>query len=208
MSTAKYRQIRGLLPDPKTAILVTIGADRYVISRSVFLRVSGPDVVPGPASIFTDLTDGVYTIRATMPPLRDTAHEPVATAVKETLNRLESISDWRPVKPTRWALVSDDGTSSVRILSRRDADRRHRATAVNATLWHSWNAVFGNRTYGWAMRAYQPDQQPGKALKIEVASRRAGTWTVGYLSPVRLGESQRYLADYLAQYGHEPRHGR
>jgi hypothetical protein len=199
MSSTKYRQIRGLLPDPATAILVTIGDDRYVLSRSVMLRVDGQDVIPGPARIFADLADGVYAIRATRPPLRDPGQEPDATAIKETLDRLASVTDWRPVKSTRWALLSGPGASSAQILARRDGDRRRRATAVSTALWHHWNAVFGNHRFGWTMCAYQPDNRPGHALKIDVASHRAGTWTAGYLQPVHVGEPQLYLAGYLAQ---------
>jgi hypothetical protein len=176
--------VRRLLATPATAALVTAGEERYVLARSVLLRVSGPGIIPGCARIFTGLDDGTYALRAAAGPQRDPARRPpAAAAVRDMLGRLRSVAAWQPVTATRWALINGPRDGRAQVLARRDADGMSRATAVSAVLWQRWHAAF--REDGWTLRAWQQDGRPARPLKMDVFSAHAGTWTAATSCPSR-----------------------
>jgi hypothetical protein len=194
-----YRRVRGLLLNPDAVALVTTSDDRYLTDRYVIVRVCGDTAIPGIPAIFSELPDGVYTLRATRPPKSNLSYEPVSELIADTVHRLASIRDWRPVKATNWASLDRDGVRPVHILARDDLDGPH-AIAVNAGLWHRWHAGLADPKLMRELRAYQPEGKPGHPLRMDLISRHAGSSTVGYVKPVRIqDDTQRYAAEYLAQ---------
>jgi hypothetical protein len=197
MTASDYQQVRRLLATPATAALVTAGEERYVLARSVLLRVSGPGIIPGCARIFTGIDDGTYALRAAAGPQRDPARRPPASAVRDMLGRLRSVAAWQPVTATRWALINGPRGGPAQVLARRDADGMSRATAVSAVLWQRWHAAFHEDD--WTLHAWQQDGRPARPLKMDIFSAQAGTWTAGYIMPVTLSDPMLRDASYLVR---------
>jgi len=193
---AHYRRIHRLLLNPDTAILVTTSGGRYLIDRSVLVCVSGPAAMPAIRGILSGLPDGVYKVRATLPPRPQPNLQPVPDAIESALGRLRHAQQWRPVTATGWCFLNGDGATAVRILARNDKTGPH-PIAVNAALWHRWASQLAELRC--AMNAYQPDGKPGHALRIDMAPKHAPATTVGYIMPVQIRGDDRYPAEYLAQ---------
>jgi hypothetical protein len=193
--TAHYRRIHSLLLNPDTAILATISAGQYLIDRSVLVCISGPAALPTITGALSGLSDGVYKMRVTLPPLLRPELRSVPGAIESTLNRLRQAQHWRPVTATGWCWLNGDGTA-VRILARNDISGPHH-TAVNASLWHRWVAQLADLRF--EMRAYQPDGKPRHALRIDMAPKRAPATTIGYIMPTCIHGDDRLPAEYLVQ---------
>jgi hypothetical protein len=193
MTTIKdYRRFSGLLLDPMNTMLATAGDGRYLLDRSVVLRVAGPGAVPGAAAVFGDLPDGAYQVHSRRPPSPGQA-QPAHDAVQLLLDRYGRVADWRPVTDSGWSWTGNGITSAVQVLAREDDDGQYRPTAVNARLWHHWLATFGGR-----LVACQPAGRPGHALKLQSPKTETGTSTTGYIVPVRIGSHAQRLAEYAA----------
>jgi hypothetical protein len=198
MTTAiQFRRIRQLMLDPANSALVTTGDGRYLTDRHVIVCLSGLAAIPGWGGILAGLPDGVYSLRASQPPVPDPRREPVSEAVEQSVRRLQSVQDWRPVTATRWARLGTSGVGARHILARHDTAGPH-ATAADAGLWHRWNAVLADRTPR-RVTASQPEARPGHALRMEIISRHAPAVTVGYIVAAHVDDDDRYPAEYLAQ---------
>lgn len=183
-----YRTLNGLLHDPMNATLVTAGDWRYLLDRSVLLRVTGPGAVPGAAAVFDDLRDGAYRVHSHRPPSAghaQSAHD----AVQLLLDRYGRVADWCPVTDSGWSWTGDGIANAVQVLTRKDDDGQFRPTAVNARLWHHWLATFGGR-----LVVCQPAGRPGHALRFQSSETEAEVSVTGYVVPVRLGRHAQCLA--------------
>ena len=193
-----YRTLSGLLLDPMNAMLLTAGDGRYLLDRSVLLRVTGPGAVPGGAAVFGDLPDGAYQVHARRPPSAGQAQTD-HNAVQRLLDRYGGIADWCPVTDSGWSWTGDGIASAVQVLARQDDDGQFRPTAVNARLWHHWLATFGGR-----LVACQPAGRPGHAMGLRSSETEPGAGVTGYIVPVRLGRHAQRLAEYAAMACHGP----
>jgi hypothetical protein len=194
MTTIKdYRTLNGLLLDPMNATLVTTGDWRYLLDRSVLLRVTGRGAVPGAAAVFGDLPDGAYRVHSRRPPSACQA-QPAHNPVQLLLDRYDRVADWCPVTDSGWSWTGDGIDGAVQVLARKDDDGQFRPTAVNARLWHHWLATFGGR-----LVACQPAGRPGHALGLQSPDKTETRASVtGYVLPVRLGRHAQCLAEYAA----------
>jgi hypothetical protein len=198
MTTIKdYRTLSGLLLDPMNATLETASDGRYLLDRSVLLRVTGPGAVPGGGAVFGDLPDGAYQVHSRRPPSArqaQTAH----SAIQRLLDRYSRITDWCPVTDSGWSWTGDGIASAVQVLARKDDDGQFRPTAVNARLWHHWLATFGGR-----LAACQPAGRPEHPLGLQSPDTETGASVTGYIVPVRLGRPAQCLAEHAATACHQ-----
>ena len=197
-TVGQYRRIRRLMLDPANSVLATTSDGRYLTDRHVIVGLSGLTAVPGFGGIFAGLPDGVYSLRASQPPLPDPGREALSEAVEAAVKRLQSVRDWRPVTATGWARLGPDGAGARHVLARHDTSGPH-ATAVDAGLWHRWMAVLADSKRRRVVTACQPEGSPGHGpahgCQLPARASRDGRHVI----PARVDDDGRYVAEYLAQ---------
>lgn len=162
------------LPD-YVAVYKDDGGNTYMTDRYAVVHVNTPAF---PARWYANLDAGVYKLRATGDPVRDTHF---TAKDREKLLRhwteLARITDWRPVEETPW---SRGGLTQLLIRHDHDADRP--AFADLARI----DAFRNSAPYGHQARFHQPDGKPDAAIRVTAERRDHRTYLLGYLMPIRL----------------------
>lgn len=163
------------LPD-YVAVYKDDGGNTYMSDRYAVVHVNTPAF---PARWYANLDAGVYKLRATGEPVRDTHFEAKdREKILRHWTELGRITDWRPVEETPWSRA---GLMQLLIRHDHDADRPAFANLARIAAFRD------SAPHGYEVRFHQPDAKPAAAIRV-TAERHDGRTAdlLGYLMPVRL----------------------
>lgn len=176
-TTEARRLVRDFFGLPDTvAVCKDDGDNTYMTDRHALVHVNCPAF---PARWYMNLDEGVYKLRATGDPVRDTYWEVTNQAkILGLWDQLCRITTRRPIEETPWTRGG-----AMQLLIRHDHDTDRPAFAN----LHHIAAFRESAPPGCRVRFRQPDGQPTAAIRVTAESHYGQTGDLlGYLMPVQL----------------------